>query len=90
MSTYETIDYRVENGVAWVRLNRPDKLNSFNDQMQSELSTIWRSLRDDDAVGAAVLCAAGDRAFCTGIDRSEAIAEDAPQTDQVLCVDTTA
>jgi enoyl-CoA hydratase/carnithine racemase len=88
MSEYETIDYHVENGVAWVRLNRPDKLNSFNDQMQAELSTIWRALRDDDEVGAAILCAAGERAFCTGIDRSEAIAEDAPDTASTSPADT--
>ena len=88
MSEYETIDYHVENGVAWVRLNRPDKLNSFNDQMQAELSMIWRALRDDDQVGAAILCAAGERAFCTGIDRSEAIAEDAPDTASASPADT--
>lgn len=78
MSRYETIDYTVENGVAWVRLNRPEKMNSFNSVMQQELATIWRGLRQDDDVGAAVLCAAGDRAFCTGIDREEAISEDSP------------
>ena len=45
MSRYETIDYTVENGVAWVRLNRPEKMNSFNSVMQQELATIWRGPR---------------------------------------------
>ncbi|MFP6663040.1 MAG: enoyl-CoA hydratase/isomerase family protein [Deltaproteobacteria bacterium] len=76
MSQYETIDYRIENGVAWVRLNRPDKMNAFNSVMQRELAEIWQGLRVDDSVGSVVLCAAGDRAFCTGVDRMEAIAED--------------
>ena len=78
MSEYETIDFHRSNGVAWVRLNRPDKMNAFNESMQSELAAIWQRLRTDDSVGAAVLCASGDRAFCTGIDRSDSIAEDAP------------
>ena len=75
MSDYETVDFRTENGVAWVRLNRPEKLNAFDTRMQRELRDIWRSLRNDDSVGAAVLTGAGERAFCTGIDRSEAIGE---------------
>lgn len=78
MASYETIDFRVENGVAWVRLNRPEKMNSFNSVMQRELAEIWTNLRSDDSVGAAVLAAAGDRAFCTGIDRAEAMSDDTP------------
>lgn len=77
MGPFEDVDYKVENGVAWVRLNRPDKYNAFTSKMRRELKTIWRGLRDDDEVGAVVLTGAGDRAFCTGIDRSEAMSEEA-------------
>lgn len=73
MSQFETVEYKVENGVAWVRLNRPDKLNSFNSVMGRELQQIWTDLRSDNEVGAAVLTGAGDKAFCTGIDRTEAM-----------------
>src|SRR5262245_62656854 len=75
MSQFETVEYKVENGVAWVRLNRPEKLNSFNSVMGQELQQIWTDLRHDDQVGAAVLTGAGDKAFCTGIDRTEAMGE---------------
>jgi enoyl-CoA hydratase/carnithine racemase len=75
MSQFETVDFRIENGVAWVRLNRPEKLNAFDSVMGRELQTIWRDLRRNADVGAAVLTAAGDRAFCTGIDRTETMAE---------------
>ena len=34
---YETIHYRIENGVAWLNLNRPDKLNAFTSQMNREI-----------------------------------------------------
>jgi enoyl-CoA hydratase/carnithine racemase len=70
---YETIDFRVEDGVAWVVLNRPQALNAFDTVMQQELQRIWRGLRTDDAVRCTVLTGAGDRAFCTGIDRNEAL-----------------
>ena len=68
---YETVDYRVENGVAWVTLNRPEVYNAFNRKMQQELRTIWRKMRHDDDVRWAVLTGGGDKAFCTGIDGTE-------------------
>lgn len=78
-ATFETLDYRVEDTVAWVTLDRPAVLNAFDRRMQRELRTVWRGLRHDDDVHVAVLTGAGDRAFCTGIDRAEALAE--PEED---------
>ena len=72
------IDYKVAKSVAWVTLNRPDRLNCFNLQMRAELKKVWRDLRHDDSVRAIVLTGAGDRAFCTGIDREEAMGDDTP------------
>src|SRR5438105_12799875 len=69
---YETIIYdEQENGVAWVTLNRPERLNSFNSLMQRELHDCWSKLRRHDDVRCIVLTGAGDRAFCSGIDRHE-------------------
>ena len=73
MSEFTTIRYRADDGVAWVTLNRPDVLNAFNTAMLSELRTVWRMLRTDDSVRCVILDAAGDRAFCTGVDRDEAL-----------------
>jgi enoyl-CoA hydratase/carnithine racemase len=50
-------------------------MNSFNTTMQRELHGLWRWLRRHDDVRVVVLTGAGDKAFCTGIDRSEALAE---------------
>ncbi len=74
MADFETILYEERNRVAWVTLNRPSVYHAFNAQMQRELSTVWRSLRRNDDVRAVVLTATGDKAFCTGIDRAEAMA----------------
>ena len=75
MPEFETLGYEESDGVAWVTLNRPDVMNSFNTTMQRELRNLWRWLRRHDDVRVVVLTGAGDKAFCTGIDRSEALAD---------------
>ena len=68
----ETLLYEENDGVAVVTLNRPDVYNAFNMQMCDELSGLWREIQANDAVRCVVLTAAGEKAFCTGIDRAEA------------------
>jgi len=70
---FETLGYEEDEGVAWVTLDRPEVHNAFNAVMQRELRTLWRALRRHDDVRAVVLTGAGDKAFCTGIDRNEAL-----------------
>src|SRR3954447_25872980 len=70
MGDFATVDYAVRDGVGWVTLNRPDVMNAFDGRMLDELSSLWRRIRTDDDVGVVVLTGAGDRAFCTGIDRA--------------------
>jgi enoyl-CoA hydratase/carnithine racemase len=78
MADYETLLYEEKNGVAWVTLNRPDVHNAFNARMQQELQDVWRSLRRNDDVRCVVLTGAGEKAFCTGIDRTETMGGDRP------------
>jgi E-phenylitaconyl-CoA hydratase len=66
-----TIEFHVADHVATVTLNRPERMNSFTEQMAKDLGTAWARVRDDDDIHVAVLQANGDRAFCTGIDVSE-------------------
>ena len=73
MHDLQTIRYREDGGVAWVTLNRPDVLNAFNSQMLVEIQSVWRALRGNDEIRCVVLDAEGDRAFCTGVDRGEAL-----------------
>ena len=73
--SFETLGYEEDDGVAWVTLDRPDVYNAFNAVMQRELRTLWRALRRHDDVRAVVLTGAGDKAFCTGIDRNEALGD---------------
>jgi len=69
--TFETLLYEETDGVAIVTLNRPDKYNAFDSAMMRELSGLWQACKTNDDVRCIVLTGAGDRAFCTGIDRSE-------------------
>ena len=71
----ETLAYEERNAVAWITLNRPDVHNAFNIAMQHELRDTWRALRANDNVNAIVITGAGEKAFCTGIDRAETMSE---------------
>jgi len=73
---FTTLDYAEHAGVAWVTLDRPDVHNAFDDVMQEELRSVWQSLRVNDDVRAVVLTGAGEKAFCTGIDRSNVPADE--------------
>jgi enoyl-CoA hydratase len=65
---YETITLKVEDRVATVSLNRPDKLNAIDETMMSELRDVFTRLASDEDVSAIVLRAEGERAFCAGMD----------------------
>ncbi|AEF37786.1 enoyl-CoA hydratase EchA16_1 [Mycolicibacter sinensis] len=71
MSEFQTIEFDVRNHIATLTLNRPDKLNSFNEQMAKEVAAAWERTREDADIRVAVVQANGDRAFCTGIDVGE-------------------
>ena len=78
MPDYETLLYEEKDGVAWVTLNRPDVHNAFNARMQHELRDVWLALRRNDDVRCVVLTGAGEKAFTTGIDRTETMGGDRP------------
>ncbi len=75
-AVFETLGYEERNGVAYVTLNRPERHNAFNSLMQRELKALWRGLRRHDDVRCVVLTGAGEKAFCTGIDRMEQMGGD--------------
>ncbi len=64
---YEEILYRVEDGVAVVTLNRPDKLNAWRGEMDRDVRAAMRVAADDPAVKVIVLTGAG-KGFCAGAD----------------------
>lgn len=80
-TTFETIEFSVEDGLARLTLNRPDKLNSFNTQMHDEVRAAIKTVRRDDSIRCLLLSANG-RGFCAGQDLSDrAVAPDAEAPD---------
>ena len=64
---FTQIIYEVKNAVAWVTLNRPDRLNAWTKTMMEELMAAADMADADDAVRAVIVAGAG-RAFCAGAD----------------------
>ncbi|MCW2547890.1 MAG: putative enoyl-CoA hydratase/isomerase [Mycobacterium sp.] len=71
LPTLSTVLFETAYNVATITLNRPEKLNSFTKTMVEEFDAIWEHVRTEDDIHCVVLRAAGDRAFCTGIDIKE-------------------
>ncbi|MFL6007251.1 MAG: enoyl-CoA hydratase/isomerase family protein, partial [Gaiellaceae bacterium] len=65
---FETIVYEKAPPRATITLNRPEVLNAFDRQMCEEMRAAWHLVKTDPEVNAVVLRAAGDRAFCAGLD----------------------
>lgn len=72
-----------DTGVAVVTLDRPARHNAIDLETAGQLGAAWRELRFDHAVRAIVLTGAGEKAFCTGIDR----ATDVPQPPSPYSMD---
>ncbi len=65
------VRYDRDGDVAWLTLNRPERLNAVHMAMRDELWAMLGLLRDDPTVRVAVLRGAGDRAFSAGADITE-------------------
>lgn len=73
---YKCLLYRLEDGIATITLNRPDKLNAFSPQMVKDFAdVIWQVYNDND-VKVLIINGAG-RAFCAGGDVGEDLAHSA-------------
>ncbi len=76
--TYENIQFQIENGIATLTLNRPDKLNSFTQAMHLEVRHALDVLQADRSVRVLLLTGAG-RGFCAGQDLSDRAVEPGAQ-----------
>ena len=66
---YETLLYDIEDNVLTITLNRPDRLNAFNNRMRDEIIDALDHADADDDVRAIIFTGAG-RAYCAGADLS--------------------
>jgi len=69
MKSYQTIEYKIEQQIASVYLNRPDIHNAFNETMISELIDIFQYLSETDNEIVRVIVLRGNgKSFCAGAD----------------------
>lgn len=71
MTDFATLRIEVEDRIATVWLNRPDKLNALNSEIRRELIEALDGLAEREDVGAVILTGSGDRAFAAGADVAE-------------------
>jgi 2-(1,2-epoxy-1,2-dihydrophenyl)acetyl-CoA isomerase len=71
---YESIQFKIDNGIAVLTLNRPDRLNSFTQAMHGEVRDALDKLQADKSVRVLVLTGAG-RGFCAGQDLNDRAVE---------------
>jgi 2-(1,2-epoxy-1,2-dihydrophenyl)acetyl-CoA isomerase len=72
--SYESIQFTIQNGIAVLTLNRPERLNSFTQAMHREVRDALDTLQADKSVRVLVLTGAG-RGFCAGQDLNDRAVE---------------
>ena len=75
--TFEMIEYSVEQGIATIRLNRPDKMNSFNVAMHQDLRAALKKVKADASIRCLVI---------TGNGKAFSAILNIPQTDSPTVV----
>ena len=76
-----TLNLQLDDRILWIRLDRPDQLNAFNEAMGDELEAAFIEAGANDAVGAIIVTGNG-RSFCAGADLT--------RPDNVFALDETA
>jgi 2-(1,2-epoxy-1,2-dihydrophenyl)acetyl-CoA isomerase len=66
----QAVVVETRDGVAWIRLNRPDRMNAVNGDLRKQLLAALKQCERDDAVRCLVVTGSG-RAFCAGADVRE-------------------
>ncbi len=66
--SYQTLLFEIKEGIAFLTINRPDKLNALNDQVVDELGHAAARIATEAAINGAILTGAGPKAFVAGAD----------------------
>lgn len=80
---YTTLLFEVRDGIAFVTINRPDKLNALNDAVITDLGRVTDQVAADAAIRAVILTGTGTKAFVAGADIAE-LAQCDPATARAL------
>ncbi len=68
---FNNLQTKKENGIGWVIIHRPDKLNALNSETVRELKTAFSAFKEDADVKAVIMTGSGEKAFIAGADIGE-------------------
>jgi enoyl-CoA hydratase len=68
---FENLITEVRDGIGWIVINRPDKLNALNTQTVMEMHRAFLEFKENDEINAIILTGSGEKAFIAGADISE-------------------
>src|SRR5512136_2284975 len=68
---YQNLILRKGEGIGWITVNRPEKLNALNIATVAELEAAFREFEADPEVKAIILTGTGEKAFVAGADIGE-------------------
>ena len=69
--SYQTLQFEIRDRIAYVTINRPEKLNALNAQAKSELLDLFGKIKNDSGIDVVILTGAGEKAFVAGTDIKE-------------------
>ena len=78
------IEFSVQDGIALITLNRPERLNALDTEHYDALSKTWQTVRDDPEIRVAIVTGAGDKSFCSGADIKSFIAKPPSLAEMML------
>jgi enoyl-CoA hydratase len=68
---YKNLVVEIEDKIAIVKINRPDKLNALNYETLNELESCFREIKEDDTIYSSIITGSGEKAFVAGADITE-------------------
>jgi len=71
MDELTDVRYELEAGLAWITIDRPDRMNAFRARTVDELIQCFKRAWASPEAGVVCLTGAGERAFCTGGDQKQ-------------------
>jgi enoyl-CoA hydratase len=73
MPQFSNLQFDVQDRIATISIDRPDKLNALNERTIRELGEAVRAASSDDAVGGIIVTGVGQKAFVAGADIAELV-----------------
>jgi E-phenylitaconyl-CoA hydratase len=79
-----SIDLTLENHVATITINRPERMNAMDAEHYAALSAAWERVRDDPEIRVAIITGAGEKSFSAGADLKSFLNQQPPLSELML------